>query len=83
MKTYRFQLHPFRYDDKSEDEREMIFKACAEDARSTFETADVVLTGDILSISVSKEDELSEIDCRDKLKLILQQDCISLGATPL
>lgn len=37
-----------------------------------------MLTGDVLSISVSKEDELSDKDCRGKLKSILQQYCILL-----
>ncbi|GJB85267.1 hypothetical protein KAM380_097320 [Aeromonas caviae] len=80
MRTYRFKLHKFYYDDLSQDELEMKFKACAEDARNLFETADVSLIDDILSISVSDQDELSAIDCREKFKEILQQESILIGA---
>lgn len=80
MKTYSFKLHQFHYDDLSQDELDMKFKACVEDARNVFETADVNLVGDILSISVSDQDELSDIDYKEKFKEILQQDSILLGA---
>ncbi|MNJ39876.1 hypothetical protein D3C77_347580 [compost metagenome] len=80
MKTYSFKLHQFHYDDLSQDELDMKFKACEEDARNVFETADVNLIDDILSISVSDQDELSATICRERFKTILQQESISLGA---
>lgn len=80
MKTYSFKLHQFHYDDLSQDELDMKFKACVEDARSAFETAEVNLVGDILSISVSDQDELSVDGCQEKFKEILQQESILLGA---
>lgn len=83
MKTYSFRLHQFHYDDLSQDELDMKLKACVEDAKNIFETADVNLIGDILSISVSDQDELSAIACQKKFKAILQQESISLGAAIL
>jgi hypothetical protein len=80
MKTYSFRLHPFQSDDLSQDELDMKFKACAEDAINAFETAVVNLVGDVLSISVSDQDELSDMDCKEKFKKILQQESILLGA---
>lgn len=80
MKTYSFKLHQFHYDDLSQDELDMKFKACVEDARNAFETAEVNLTDDILSISVSDQDELSAEGCQERFKKILQQEGILLGA---
>ena len=80
MKTYSFKLHQFQNDDLSQGELDMKFNACVEDARNAFGSADVNLVGDILSISVNDQGELSDIDCKEKFKKILQQESILLGA---
>lgn len=83
MKVFSFRLRPFLYDDLTQEELNLRFRACAEDARRVFETADVNLVGSILSISVSDQDELSLKVCKEEFKKIIQQDSISLGAEPL
>lgn len=81
--SYSFKLHPFVNDDLSPDEFEIKVRACMEDAVQEFETADVSLNGNTISISVSNGDELTAKDCKEKFKRILQQDSICLGANPL
>ena len=83
MKVYSFKLHKFQNDDLSKDELDVKLKACLEDAINMFDTAEVNLIDDILSISVSDQGELSATACRERFKTILQQESISLGATIL
>jgi len=81
--SYSFKLHPFANDDLSPDELEMKVRACWEDAAQEFETADVSLNDNTISISVSNGDELTAKNCKERFKRILQQDSICLGANPL
>lgn len=81
--SYSFTLHPFTKDDLSQDEFEMKLRACMEDTAQQFETADVSLNDNTISISVSNGDELTAKDCKERFKRILQQDSICLGANPL
>ncbi|MDD2131609.1 hypothetical protein NP856_20885 [Pseudomonas sp. 17391] len=81
--SYSFKLYPFANDELSPDELEMKVRACREDAAQEFETADVSLNDNTISISVSHGDELTAKDCKKRFKRILQQDSICLGANPL
>ncbi|MBA6124180.1 MULTISPECIES: hypothetical protein [Pseudomonas] len=81
--SYRFKLYPFAYDDLSPDELEMKAKACREDAAQEFESADVSLNYNTISISISNGDELTAKDCKERFKRILQQESICLGANAL
>lgn len=81
--SYSFKLYPFANDDLSPDEFGIKVTACREDAAQEFETADVSLNDNTISISVSNGDELTAKDCKERFKRILQQDSICLGANPL
>lgn len=83
MLDYKFKLSPFKNMYFSEEEKEARFNACLEDARNGFETATVTLDEDVLSISVSSKDDLSEEDCLKRFKDILIDGSLSLFAERL
>lgn len=83
MQDYQFKLLPFQNMYWSEEEKEARLNACFEDARNGFDAADVKIDGDILTISVNDEVDMSKEECLKRFKDVLIKGSLSLFAEPL